>query len=220
MQRFNSQALYQAQRSLGITGTPEQQTVLHDGDVFQILDINPIARRSLTLAGSDGIFEPVMRNVHAAAGQLSTSIDPYNVPTAVVRAPYPSPMPRGLEVWLIGACIREITGAGTLDTAVLALDLPGDYQGWGADDMGAAIGASGAKPLVFWDSSTNVVGFQTMGLQENGDPWRTINMRLPRSPTGGTVISFFTDVSGASLTVDLQLVVGLFPVALGQDVIT
>lgn len=218
--RIDSGALVDITRSLGVSGRGESVSVLQDGEVFQVLSINQLARRGRTLAGSQGFFSPVMRHVHAAAGQIQSSVNPYNVGVGTI-APWTSPISDDFDVWLIGATIRTHTGGLTFDSAALALDFQGGNQGWGQDDSGVAVVSSAAKPVALWDSTFSVVGFQVMGLQENGAPYAAIGIRIPRGPGGAaTILTFATDTSGGpdTLSIDLQLFMGLFPTSLGQDI--
>lgn len=210
MKQVRSDALDSVNRALGLTGAGAPITEFHDSIVEQTLDVGPMVRRGRTPAGTTGLFTAVMRNVHAIAETIQTIVNPYTNAVGVI-APYPSPVDSSLfDLWLLTAGVRQITGSGTL-TSVLSIDYPNATQGWGVDNAGGAIINTPGTQLVFWDSL--VTQGVTFGLKEDGQPTAFFRMRMR---PGATLI--FNSTSSAAITVDCHMLLGLFPVTLGQDV--
>jgi len=207
---FDGDALSSVGRSLGLGGQSPQTIELEDGSVVQTLDVAGLVRRGRTLAGTSGVFNLVLENVHAASGELFTTINPYNQATNTT-APWPNPVPRGFEIWLIGATASRRSGTGTVD-AILQI---GDLQiGIGEDDSGAAVGAM-STVVALWNSTFPVL-LTTSALFFSGvQPiFAPLHMRLPRS--GDPSLTFVSNAS-ALATYRCQVMVGLFPTGLGQD---
>jgi len=214
MKRIDSQALGILTKSLGLSGSGAQLTELTDGIVDQALSVNELIRRGRTLAGSEGIFTAIMRNVHTASEVLSTTVPPYVVPAGNTVAPWPSPIPRGFDVWLLSATVRQATGAGTL-AAVLYLDYSIAQQGWGVTDSGGGITSAERIPLAFWDALATVSN--EFGVLNQLGTNAKIGIRIPRPMDLGDTNIVFVSSSSLTATFDCQLVLGLFPTGLGQD---
>ncbi len=210
---IDSDALGELNRSLGLTGRGSQITELMDGVVDQVVDINPAARRGRTLGPTSGIFTPTMRNVHTDAETLSTTVDPYSVGTTGAVAPYPPIMPVQFDIWLIGASVRVASGSGTL-LATLSIIQGTTQQGFGLTDSGAQVLVSQAIRLAFWNATATVVTSFGVLNTNNGPHWRG-PIRLNRN--GGTIV--FSSVSSLTATFDCQLILGVFPAGLGQDIL-
>ncbi len=210
MKRITSDALGQVNQSLGITGPGADPTELHDGEVFQILDVSASARRGRTMQGTGGIFTGMLRNVHTDAESLSTTIDPYAVGGVAGIAPFPEAVNATFDLWLLSAILRRNSGAGTL-TAVLGLNYP--FQGFGIDDSGVAVGGALLYPLCRWDTLIAEDALAIGLLTGSGVPEAKFGIRLPR----GVDISFFS-TSSLTVTFTCQMVMGMFPVTLGQDI--
>ena len=212
-QIIDSDALDDLLRILGLAaGSTAGPTLLDSGNVSLVLAVDQIVRRSRTPTTTTGSYVATLRNDHAAAGQLTTGIDPYNV-GAFNFAPYPSPVPRGFDVWLLGAAIRKGAGAGTLDGAVLFIDPEDTQQAFGVDDSGVKITSSGAYPVALWTAFNTDITTQ-VGILGDGSVYAKIMLRLK----SGASIDFVSDVAAAAVIVDCHLVLGLFPAGLGQDV--
>jgi len=212
----DSSALTLLNKILRIAGTGfgASQTELDDGNLTQVLEVSPVIRRSLTPANSSGIFYSIFANVHAGAGQLHTSVNPYTTPVGTLGA-FVTPLRTDQEIWLISAAIARTAGAGTLDAALLELELPAISQAFGENNSGVAVASSKDYPLGRWD----VIDTETtrlVGLTESGEPLVKLNMRLAR----GSLIRFTSDVAGASATIQCTVLLGIFPIALGQDIVT
>jgi len=210
LKTVDSQALGILNKQLGITGRGAQVTELLDGTLEQTFDTGPAVRRGRTLAATTGLVTGTLSNVHTVAETLTSSIEPYAVAVGAI-APYPTPVPDTLDVWLLAATARQFSGTGTF-TGSLFLDYPNATQGWGINDSGAAVVRQDEHAIIVWDSIL-AVGPQ-FALMENGQPWQRLGLRLPR---GGTILRW-RSISSAAATFDCQLLMGLFPVALGQDV--
>jgi len=210
MKSVDSQALGIVNRALGLTGAGAPLTEFLDGTVDQTLDIGQLVRRGRTQVGSDGIYFGLLTNVHSGAGTLSSFTNPYDVPTGAI-APYPVPMPPGFDIWLLSANVRQESGTGTL-TAALSYDFPILAQGWGVDDSGVAVARADPFVLAFWDSV--ITETDEFGITEQGNPWVPIGLRLRRNSS-----LLFSSTASALATFDCQMIIGVFPVSLGQDIL-
>lgn len=210
---IESDALDRLYRVLGLSGGAlTKGTLLDDGNVSQVLSINEIVRRSRTPAATTGWYRPVFENVHAAASDEQSNIDPY-APGAVAFAPYPNPVPRGFDFWILGASLRRTSGAGTLTNANLGVRPVAAQFGWGIDEGGVQVSAPDNMVLAAW-TSLNTGSIIKYGTRGNGDPYAHINLRVPR----GTDLFFTSTAAGAAATFRCYLIAALFPEGLGQDV--
>ncbi len=213
MKKIDSQALGVLNKSLGLTGAGSPVTELTDGIVDQTVDVVPAVRRGLTLAGSGGIFTATLRNIHVGATSELSQAFPYEVVPADVRAPYPTPMPAQFDIWLLSATLRQTAGGSTLSGGLLIL-YPTAQMGWGEDSAGAPVVADALMPVAFWDTVRGT-GTVSIGITGGGGvAYNAINTRLPRSPL--LQLQFRTS-SSANTTFHCDMVLGVFPVALGQD---
>lgn len=217
-QRFDSQALGDVNRALGLSGAGSPITELNDGVVDQSLSINEIARRGRTQGATQGLYTAVMRTVHVGATTVSIRVDPYNVAAANVIAPYPPRMPVGFDIWLLQASLREHSGGPSTLGATLSIDFSNDQQGWGEDNGGNLALSSQVHRIAHWDALISVVtdfGILAGSLQPSVYP----RIRLPRGARPGASLTelVFSTVSSATVTYDCQLLLGVFPAALGQD---
>ena len=209
--RVDSDALGILNKSLGLTGAGSPVTELQDGVVDQVLEVGPIVRRGRTQEPSSGIYTAVMQNVHSAATTITTQVDPYAVGVGVIP-PYPDPLPPQFDLWLLSATVRRQSGAATVQ-ASLHIQYGTRQQGWGVDDSGVAVAVSAPVPIAYWDA---LVSTQTTFALLNGanGPYAHRGIRIPRAPN---LTLEFTTVSSATGTFNGELVLGVFPVALGQD---
>ena len=208
--KVDSDALGILNKSLGLTGAGSPITELADGIIDQIVDVVPAARRGLTQAATEGIYVAKLRNVHAAGDSRTATLVPFQPAAGTALPPYPSPMPARFDVWLLTATVTQVSGTGTLSGA-LFLNTPAQIVGLAND------GAAGifSHPLAFWDAvTTENVEFGLL----NGarGPLAKIGLRLPRAITTQLI---FASTSSATATFDCLAVLGVFPVALGQDVL-
>jgi len=210
---IESDALDVLFRTLGLSGgTDVRGTMLDDGNVSQILDINPIVRRSRTPGVTSGFFYCVMLNEHAGAGALITSVEPYN-PAVAVNPPYPDPVPRGFDFWIFTAHCNRRSGTGTLDGAVLNYDPIQVQQGWGLDNSGAAVVTHQPFPLARW-TGLDTTTTHNIAITGDGSAMVKVGLRLGR----GGFLTFTSDVAVAAADIECSMVCGLFPEGLGQDI--
>jgi len=209
MKKIDSQALESLKNALGLSGPGSPTTELTDGVVDQVIDVGPIIRRSRTQAQTTGLYTAAIRNIHAGASAEANTLNPYDAGVRGV-APYPTPMTRGFDVWLLNAVVIQVSGSGTL-SAALRVNCPASIMGLSTTGAGLAT----AQNLAFWDAV--IVEATTFGIQAaNPKPMQKIGMRLPRSPDTQLI---FATTSSAIATFDCFMTVGVFPVALGQDVV-
>ena len=211
---IESDALDRLYRILGLSGgTGVAGTLLDDGNVSLVLNINEIIRRSRTPAATTGWFVGILNTIHAGAGRIATSINPYT--TANNVEPYSSPVPRGFDVWVMGASLIRLSGAGDLDGAMLQLDPTPSQQGWGQDNTGAAVVQTLAIPIARWGPlDTSIASELAIAFNpEGGECMIKVMTRVPR----GATLRLATDAT-ALATFQAQLICGLFPEGLGQDV--
>jgi hypothetical protein len=151
-----------------------------------------------------------MRNEHPGAGTLLSTVDPYDVTTGRIE-PYPGPIPANFDLHLLAVTARHKSGTGSL-TAALLIGMPAAAQGWGITDTGAAAPSALSIPVAYWTSLvTQSVSFGVLG---NTNPQQRVGMRLRR----GTTVQFSSTAS-ALASFEAQIIFGLFPVGLGQDVL-
>lgn len=214
MKRVESDALDIVARAFGLTGegTPGPTEFL-DKELVQVVDVVPAIRRGRTQAGTAGTYWGVLRNIHGAADTQTSVIIPYDIATGAI-APFPAPMPRGFDIWLLAAAVDQLSGTGTF-TGALFISTVGS-QGFGIDSASAAVVVTTPLVLAHWDSV--ITQTHTFGLQESGNPWVRLGMRLPRNDASDAALTF-SSTSSAIATFDLYLLIGVFPTALGQDML-
>lgn len=216
-QSIDSQALGSLNRAFGLSGRGSPITELTDGVVDQVINVNDVARRGRTQADIQGIYTPTLRNEHTDAESISNSIDPYNVGATAVVAPYPDPMPADFDIWLIGASLRNVSGtASGISNATVSIQVGTRSQGWGRVDDGTQVLVAQPIRLAYWNAfATDGTSFGLRAI--NRGPHQKIGLRLPRG--GGGTLILFRSVSTVTVTVDCQLILGVFPASLGQDIL-
>ncbi len=193
-------------------------TNLDDENLTQVLPIVPdIGRRGLTIGNIGGWHVGILENGHAGDDGEVSSILPYR-PADDNVAPYPSPVPDGFDVWLLGIAGRRVSGTGTLAGADMGLNVPTAGQGWGVDDEGASVLATPIIQLAKFDGIDTSIGpSNDPMITEGGQYFVRVGLRVPR---GGTLV-FASESGGAAAVVfHAMFVLGLFPAGLGQDVVT
>jgi len=212
---IDSQALSLINSALGLTGSGSPITELLDGQVEQALDLTQIIRRGRTLANTSGLFHGVIRHVHTDAESIATTVSPYSFGATGLISPYPDPVPPSFDLWLLYANVRRISGGGTLN-ALLKISEAARSQGWGIDDSGVAIVSNPGQPLAHWDAVFTEGAFTYGVLAGTGELNRYIGLRLQHRRD--TDLEFLT-TSSITVTYQLEVVLGLFPVSLGQDAV-
>ena len=228
---MNSEALVLLDRILGLSGPGgEQYTTLDDGNVQQVIEISDIARRSLTPAGTAGIFNVVIQNNDTSGTLINQTMDLYDLRntmtlTASTHA-YPVPVPRGFDVWLIQASAWTGWDLTKIDLLQLNLASPSSHNAITANQTlnGAPIQsgpALGRQPLVRWDGgeaigtitgATDVYPLYTL----EGLVSKRLNLRIRR----GTELMVASVCSASQVEMNVEIIVGVFPEGLGQDIAT
>ena len=214
---IDSDALDRVAPALGISSDKlSAGTRLGSEDLTQVLNVNELIRRARTQGLTDGWFHCAMRTIHAGAGAISVSIDPYQ-PGDDAFAPYPSPVPRtgpnAQDFYLLAASLVRNSGAAALDGAMLFIVPATNQQGWGRDSAGGTVTTTLIYPIARWtglDSTLN--GINPSGIAGDGSAMVPINLRI-----GGNGLRLTTDADAASEFTCL-LTCGLFTAGLGQDV--
>lgn len=210
--KIKSDALWLMNRVLGIAGPGAPITEITDGTLEQVIDVTPVIRRSLTLAGTQGLFGALMENVHPVGNeQIVTTVNPYQVPIGV-QAPYPDPVGPDFDIWVVGCSALRASGGGSFQGM---LEMQSTNTGWGVDDQGAAVTGDTGQPLAFFDGFVTALG-RSFGItmDTRNRPYVPLNFRIP---TGGQAQLLFRSFSNSPSTWRLHLWLGLFPVSLGQD---
>lgn len=211
---IDSGALRWIGRALGISAQSPQHIDLLDNTVHQSLDIGQLVRRGRADISNAGLGIGVMRNIHTDAESLASTIDPYNVGAAAIK--WPTPVRDDFDIWLLAAAVHQTSGGGTI-SAALAINYGLNMDVWGIDDNDVPVtGFGDVITVAWWNSLLAGGGGDVFGaLGGDGLPFQRIGWRLPRS-TPPTILQF-TSTSSITTTFDCQLLLGLFPVALGQD---
>jgi len=209
--------LRRLQALIGASATGLGPVDVDTGNISLTLPTVPeIARRGLAPGNIGGWGIGVLENVHGAADFESSSIDPYQPGDAAVGA-YPSPVPLDFDVWLLGATAIQTVGTAGLDGAFILINPVASQQMWGRDDTGDPVVTDPPMVLGRWDAvDSAVTGSSDVLITEAGETYIPINMRIPRS---GCLIVFHTESAGIA-EYQATLLMGLFPAALGQDVVT
>lgn len=210
---IDSDALGLINRILGLGGGGESDTDLEDQTLVQVLDVAAAVRRSLAGGVREGWFTGVMDNIHAAAGAVVTTVNPYTTSDVPTGGSWPQPVPKGLDIWVLGAALVVTGAGGGLDGGMLNLDPLPAQQGWGRDSAGAAVVGSGEFPIVRWTGIDSSVAPVPVGITGDGSVFVKTLVRIAR----GTQLLFRTDATAAD-TFRCTVLLGLFPEALGQDV--
>ena len=194
--------------------TTPPATILEDASLTQVIDVRDTVRRSLTIAGSEGIFFGQLRHEHPGPGALANTIDPYAAGGNSFPG-YPTPTPRGYDIWLLGATVARDAGAGTLDGAFLSMSFLATATAFQRNNDGTSEAAGVVlMPLARWDSLDTTTGLDAVGLTEDGESYVPIGHRIRR----GSRLQFDSDVAGAAADIQCNMLLGVFPITLGQDV--
>jgi len=203
-----------------VAGKGSSQTDLDDGNLTQVIDVVPIVRRSL--AFGTGLWIANVIFIHTTIAARNMLIDLYNPrladDTPANKNGYPVIVPEGFDVWLISA---SLTTNDATDFATFGMSLV--TQGVGAgiaetDTEGVEstpVGAAAEIPLSFWDDTMVLTNGTIVGLTHLEEITPQYGFRIRR----GELLSVDSlPDTGGTVTNNLQLKFGLFPVALGQDI--
>ena len=215
MKRITSSALLLVDRWLGLGGS-SGPTELDDGTVSQVLDMWPAIRRMGTPAALGGWFFCLMDNIHPAAGAIDSEVDPYNpggafLPNSTV---YPTPVPADMDFWLFSIQMKRVSGAAGMDGAAMHINPLVNQQGWGIDNLGAAIAGNDPYTVGRWTGlDSTLAGKDPYGIAGDGSSSVVVNQRIGR----GALLRMTTDAD-AACTFRTTLTCGLFAAGLGQDI--
>lgn len=197
-------------RALGLTGAGAPITEMQDGHLEQVIDVAPIVRRGRTITVTGGIFTGILQNVHGAANTVTSQETPFDIAVGRI-SPFPTPLPRGFDLWLLAASVRRVSGTGAV-SGLLSMDPLGASQAFGINSAGVAVVAQSRFFLVAWEQLQSMPS-DDVGLDFTGQSYVKIGTRLLR---GCNLL--FTTTSAAATTLRCELLLGLFPIALGQDI--
>lgn len=210
MRPVDSAALTQVARSLQI-GSGQGETEFHEELLQQVLDVSELVRRGMALPGARGIITGAVKNIHGAGGVVSTSINPYSVGNTARQAPYPAQVdPDRFDLFLLGATMVRQAGTGTA-VGVLRLAASSVPAGFGIDSAAAAV-SGGQLLLAHFPDNVTITGTVTFGTTGTGRSYAPIGVRLPDSN-----LVWITEASAASEW-QVNMLLGMFPAGLGQDV--
>jgi len=196
---------------IGLAPTPTP-LVLDDENISLVLPLVPdITRRSQAPAGT-GWFLGIMENVHSAGDDESSAMDPY-VPGDAAIPPYPNPVPAGFDIWLAGVSLIRNSGTGGLTIGTMLVNVDDPSQGLGIDDAGAVVVSTLFQCVATFDNIVATQRGADPGETQAGLTYQPIKLRQPRG-----VSWTFDTTSAAAAEFQLQIVFGLFPEGLGQDV--
>lgn len=214
MQRVDSDALSVVGDALGLAGTGQPVTELTDGMLEQVVDVGPLIRRGRTPSRSQGIFTGLIEHDHPGVGSLATTITPYQLAQTGLIPPFPSPIPRFFDLWLLSAHLLRTGGAATV-TAAVFIDYADAQQAFGVDNAAAAVVGPNLGPLAFWD--TLVTQNITFGQDSvTGNLTWPLGIRLSRQNDTALIASSTASAAGVF---HFHFVLGLFATGLGQDAV-
>lgn len=207
-QLVDSQALQRVSKTLQLSTPGAQETLFIDERLEQVLDVTPMVRRGLTLAGTEGLYTANMRNTHGgSAGNVTSVVDPWNLGGSA-RPPFPETIPTNQDLWLTGFNAVVVSGDGQFASGFLDLQVPTEHQAFGTITTNILLGG--------WIAEDSLAGVQVL-ISSAGQEVFLFNharLRIPRLAT----LRFHTRNNGANSPVfQLSLMLGLFPSSLGQD---
>ena len=207
-QLVDSQALQRVSKTLQLSTPGAQETLFIDERLEQVVDVSPMIRRGLTLAGTEGLYSANVRTTHSGSqGNVSTSIDVYNL-GGTARPPFPASIPDNLDLWLTGFSAENVSGPTFFDTGFLDMLITTEQQAFGTVTTNIQLGG--------WVTEKSFAGVALLvGQQSVGfGMFFGARIRIPRN----AILRFHTRNNGANSPVyQLNLLLGLFPSSLGQD---
>jgi len=213
---IDSDALSQVQRQLGISGIGSGVAVLEDDELRQVLDVGAAVRRGRADVANGGWFWGVLVNDHLGAGALTSFINPYEADGFELTS-YPATIDVSrFDLWIIGASLRVSAGALTITRASMFFGAPLRSLAFGKDDMGAAVAPSGGGfAIAGWANQVfDDTTLDWVGRRAGPAAFQPINLRMPR---GSNLV--FDSKSPDISTYELSIMMGLFPIGLGNDVL-
>jgi len=207
-QLVDSQALQRVSKTLQLSTPGAQETLFIDERLEQVIDVAPMVRRGLTLAGSEGIYTANIRNTHSGSqGNVTTIVDPWNL-GGLARPPFPPVIPDNLDLWITGFNAEVVSGNGFFSSGRFDLFVPTTHQAFGTVTTNITlVGWSDEESL---QNNAFLVPFDG----ESIGVWTFVRIRVPRLAT----FRFHTFNNGANAPVyQLDMLLGLFPSSMGQD---
>ncbi len=216
MKAVDSVALEAVNKALGLAGPGAQVTELEDGLISQVLDISKLVGRGRAPI-SDGVKVAIFRTVHGVADDQVVAVDPYFTNSVPASSPnWPVPVVAGFDVWVLGASLQGIVSPTNINDAYLGLvgDISGDAA-FTQDQAGGAVTSGTIRiPLAAWDRTLPFGGFD-FGVFDSVANMPRIMTRVPR----GMTIEYRCE-SGGATTSQCTILLGIYPVGLGQDALT
>ena len=209
MQPVDSSALASVSRVLQLSSSGSFETTFDDENLQQSLDVAPLVRRALTILNGKGWWGAAIATVHAGAGDITTSYNPYSVGTGSAQNGYPVRIePETFDVWLLGGIRLNLSATATFTGAVLDIVM---QQGRGFGATG-----NGAFPVAVWTGSVTPLTGGIFGtIQGSGSATGPMNaIRVP--PDG---LLRLRSLASGPLTATAEIAIGVFPAGLGQDAI-
>jgi len=204
------------QTLIGLSPGPPEPLVIDIGNASLTAPIFPDITRRSEAGIEAGWFIGILENEHSGADAELSFLNPY-LPGASAVAPYPPAVPDGFDVWCLGISGIRSAATGDLTGAIMDMNPGPNSQGWGQNDLGAAVVDSTSIRLAFFDgleTTTDVITNDPM-ITPGGLLFVPTRMRVPRGGTLG-----FNSRSAAAATFQAIFLLGLFPAGLGQDVVT
>jgi len=221
MKKVEGQALGTINKTLGLSGEGAPSTEFIDGELVQSLDVNPYVRRGNTISPNEGIYTTVLRTIDAVGGAaIIATLLPYNATVGAING-WPVPVPPSLDVWVLKAQVANVSGGFTA-TAALFANYDARQQGLGIDSAGVAVVSSIQELIMFWDLA-KLQTFRFL-VQDNGGTAGSFvpeirPFRIPRGHSAPGTSLVFSCTASAAATWECQVLLGLFPSGLGQDVL-
>jgi len=208
---IRSDALDVVALALGLARSSGGASNFDDGELSQVLNVTPLVRRGRTLGSSTGWFYAILENVHPGADDKGTSVDPYNIVSQFL-APWVSPVPKGFDIWIGRVSGLRNAGAGDLTIGTLGLEPRSEQRAFGEDNGGGAVVAIPIQNLAIF-TGIDTTGADDILVGPNTEGSFPVNIRWPR---GASMIWRTTSSAAAEFQVSMML--GLFPVGMGQDI--
>lgn len=173
-----------------------------------------IRRRSKGIAQESGLFMGALFNVHGAADAEASAVEPY-APGIAAFDPFPPIVPEGWDIYLLAVTgTTSGAGAGDIVGGNVGVLQASNAQGFGLNDSGAQVTADRSIIVAqFVSSSAGVTNDAPVLLTAEGNTRVRVGMRLAR----GCSIRWRT-VSDGIIDLVAILEMGIFPMAMGQDV--
>lgn len=214
---IDSDALTLVQRQLGLSGVGESATELESDTLMQVFDASSAIRRGRADLATRGFFYGILKTLEAGAGGSNAAFigDAYNVGAAFALGTFPPNIDIArFDLWLLNVSGVITDGAfAANDECVLQIGMNARQQGFGKDSGVPAVVAATPPNTVARFTESIDDGFSDVLVTDQGEPSVQVNLRL----IPGQALQMVT-TSAAACDAQLSLMLGLFPVGMGQDV--